>query len=250
MNRFEGKVAVVTGAASGIGRAVTERLTSEGASVYGVDVNSEGLAEVETRIKDAGGTIQVGTHDITSRANCFEAVESAVGSFGRLDVLANVAGIVQFHHTPEMPEEAWRLLHAVNLDAPFFLSQAAIPHLLETSGNIVNIASNAGLMGQAYTAAYCSSKAGLINMTRALAIEYINTGMRVNVVAPGGVATNLTKTVKFPGEIDFELIKRYSGLRGFSDPEEIAAAVAYVASDEAKSVHGSIFSVDGGITAG
>ncbi len=250
MNRFEGKVALITGAASGIGRAVSERLASEGAAIYGVDINAEGLAEAEATIKGAGGKIQVGVHDVTQRANCFEAVEAAVQAHGKLDVLGNIAGIVRFAATTDVSEEDWRLIHAVNLDAPFFLSQAAIPHLLETNGNIVNIASNAGLMGQAYTAAYCSSKAALVNLTRSMAIEHINSGLRVNAIAPGGVATTLTRTVSFPDGLDFELVKRYSGLRGFSEASEIAGAFAYIASDEAKSVHGSIFSIDGGITTG
>ncbi len=250
MNRFEGKVALVTGAASGIGRAVSERLASEGGSVYAVDINAEGLAQTEATIKEAGGKVQVGIHDVTQRANCIEAVDAAVGAFGRLDALGNVAGIVRFAKSTDVTEEEWRLVHAVNLDGPFFLSQAAIPHLIETSGSIVNIASNAGLMGQAYTAAYCSSKAAIINLTRSLAIEYVNTGLRVNAIAPGGVETSLTHSVQFPEGLDFELIKRYTGLRGFCKPEEIAGTFAYLVSDEARNVHGATFSNDGGIMAG
>lgn len=250
MNRFNEKVALITGAASGIGRASAQRIASEGGTIFGIDINSEGLAETESVIKDAGGKIQVANCDVTSRANCFEAVEAAVGAFGRLDVLANVAGIVKFSSVTNISEQDWRLVHAVNLDGPFFMCQAAIPHLIETSGNIVNIASNAGLMGQAYTSAYCSSKGALVNLTKSIAIEYINTGMRCNAIAPGGVTTTLTQTIQFPDDMDYELMKRYVGLRGMSEAHEIASALAYIASDEAKSVHGTIFSIDGGITAG
>lgn len=250
MNRFEGKVALITGVASGIGRAIAERLAREGCTLFGVDINSEGLAQTESVIKNAGGEIQTASCDVTSRANCFEAVDAAVGAFGRLDVLGNVAGIVKFSSVTNCSEEDWRLIHAVNLDGPFFLCQAAIPRLIETEGNIVNIASNAGLMGQAYTSAYCSSKAALINLTRSIAIEYIQSRMRVNAIAPGGVTTSLTDNIQFPEDMDFELMKRYVGLRGMSEAHEIASAFAYLASDEAKSVHGSIFSIDGGITAG
>ena len=250
MTRFNGKVALITGAASGIGRSTCVRLASEGASIFGVDINSEGLAETESIIKEAGGTRQALTADVTARANCFEVVDAAVAAFGKLDVLANVAGIVRFASATNVTEEDWRLIHAVNLDAPFFLSQAAIPHLIESGGNIVNIASNAGLMGQAFTSAYCSSKAALVNLTRALAIEYVKQGIRINAIAPGGTTTSLTQSIEFPADMDFELMQRYVGLRGMSDASEIAAAVAYIASDEAKSVHGSIFSIDNGMMAG
>jgi NAD(P)-dependent dehydrogenase (short-subunit alcohol dehydrogenase family) len=248
--RFTDKVALITGAASGIGRSVCERLASEGAKLFGIDINSDGLAETESIVKESGGTMQSACFDVTERANCFEAVKATVDVFGRLDVLVNVAGIVRFSAATNVSEEDWRLIHAVNLDGPFFLAQASIPHLLETGGNFVNIASNAGLMGQGYTSAYCSSKGALVNLTKSLAMEYVKQGIRINAVAPGGVTTALTLGVKFPEDMDFDLMQRYISPRGMSEATEIASAVAYIASDEAKSVHGSIFSIDNGITAG
>jgi meso-butanediol dehydrogenase/(S,S)-butanediol dehydrogenase/diacetyl reductase len=250
MERFEDKVALITGAASGIGRAVCVRLASEGARVFAMDIDHDGLAGTETLVKDAGGTIQVGDFDVTERAQCFAAVRAAIDAFGGLDVLGNVAGILRFSHSHEMSEEDWNLVHAVNLSGPFFMCQAAIPHLIESGGNIVNIASTASLIGQAYTAAYCSSKGGLTQLTRSLAMEYIKQGIRINAVAPGGTATALVDAVQIPDDMDGGLVKRYTGIRGMSDPEEIAGAVAYIASDEARSVHGAILSVDGGMTAG
>jgi NAD(P)-dependent dehydrogenase (short-subunit alcohol dehydrogenase family) len=250
MERFEDKVALITGAASGIGRAVCVRLASEGARVFAMDIDLDGLAGTETLVKDAGGSIQVGGFDVTERAQCFAAVQAAVDAFGKLDVLANVAGIVRFSHSHEMSEEEWNLVHAVNLSGPFFLCQAAIPHLIESGGNIVNIASTASLIGQAYTAAYCSSKGALVQLTRSLAMEYIKRGIRINAVAPGGTATALVGAVRIPDDMDGDLVKRYTGIRGMSDPDEIASAVAYVASEEARSVHGAILSIDGGMTAG
>ena len=122
-----------------------------------------------------------------------------------------MAGIVRFASATNVTEEDWRLIHAVNLDAPFFLSQAAIPHLIESGGNIVNIASNAGLMGQAFTSAYCSSKAALVNLTRALAIEYVKQGIRINAIAPGGTTTSLTQSIEFPADMDFELMQAIRG---------------------------------------
>lgn len=249
-DRYSDKVALITGAASGIGRSVCERLASEGAKIFGIDINSDGLAETEAIVKEAGGVIQIGTFDVSVRANCFAAVKATVDVFGKLDVLANVAGIVRFSSVTDVSEEDWRLVHAINLDGPFFLSQAAIPHLLETNGNIVNIASNAGLMGQAFTSAYCSSKGALVNLTKAMAAEYVKKSIRINAVAPGGVLTALSTSIKFPEDMDFELMKAYVSPRGMSDASEIAGAVAYIASDDAKSVHGSIFSIDNGITAG
>ena len=248
MRRFEGKVALITGAASGIGRAVCVRLASEGARVFAMDIDHDGLAGTETLVKDAGGTVQVGDFDVTERAQCFAAVQAAVDAFGKLDVLGNVAGIVRFSHSHEMSEEEWNLVHAVNLSGPFFMCQAAIPHLIESGGNIVNVASTASLIGQAYTAAYCSSKGGLTQLTRSLAMEYMKQGIRINAVAPGGTATPLVENVQLPAEIDFALMKRYYGMRGMSQPEEIAAAVAFFASPDADFVTGQVLSVSGGLT--
>ena len=250
MERFEDKVALITGAASGIGRAVCVRLASEGARVFAMDIDRDGLAGTETLVKDAGGSIQVGGFDVTERAQCFAAVQAAVDAFGKLDVLANVAGILRFSHSHEMSEKEWNLVHAVNLSGPFFLCQAAIPHLIESGGNIVNIASTASLIGQAYTAAYCSSKGGLVQLTRSLAMEYIKQGIRINAVAPGGTTTALVAAVEIPDDMDGSLVQRYTGFRAMSDPDEIASAVAYVASEEARSMHGAILSIDGGMTTG
>lgn len=249
MNRFEDKVALVTGAASGMGRATCLRLASEGATVFGIDVDKEGLSALTG---EAGLDVKLltGVYDVSSREQCFNAVNTAVERFGRLDVLANVAGIVRFRNSPEMTEDEWNLVMAINLSGPMFLSQAAIPHLLQTNGNIVNICSNAGLMGQAYTAAYCASKGGLVQLTKSLAMEYMKESIRINAVCPGGTDTAMNKGIDFPENVDWELIDRYSGKRGFAAAEDLAAAIAFVASDDAKAVHGSIFSVDNGIMAG
>jgi meso-butanediol dehydrogenase/(S,S)-butanediol dehydrogenase/diacetyl reductase len=149
-----------------------------------------------------------------------------------------------------MSEEDWNLTIAVNLSGPFFMCQAAIPRLLDTSGNIVNIASNAGLMGQAYTVAYCASKAGVVNLTKALAMEFVKQSIRINCVCPAGTETALTAGVRFPEEIDPQLLGRYSGMRGMTTPDEIAEVFAFVASDSSRSMHGSIVSADQGVTAG
>ena len=139
--RFQGKVALITGAGSGIGRAVAQRLAAEGASVFAHDINGEALEETAQLVRDAGGTIATRVGSIAERDECFATVAAAVAEFGKLDVLGNVAGISRAQHFTEIDEESYRRLFAVNVDGPFFLCQAAVPHLLESSGNIVNIAS-------------------------------------------------------------------------------------------------------------
>jgi NAD(P)-dependent dehydrogenase (short-subunit alcohol dehydrogenase family) len=149
-----------------------------------------------------------------------------------------------------MSEDDYRFMMGVNIDGYVWLSQAAIPHLLETSGSIINIASNAGLMGQAYTVAYCTSKGAVVQFTKALAMEYIKSPIRVNAIAPAGTATALADNVQFPDDADWALAGRYMGMRDMATPDDIAALFAFLASPEARNIHGAILSTDGGVTAG
>ncbi len=174
---------------------------------------------------------------------------TAIARFGRLDVLGNIAGIYLAAHTPDVTRSEYRRVMAVNLDAPFFLAQAAIPHLLETDGNIVNIASNAGLQGVPYSAVYSMSKGGVVQLTRSLAVEYLKTSLRVNAIAPAGTNTNIARSVSFPPDMDPQLAGRMAGLRGMAEPEGVAALFAFLASDEARSITGSIYTLDNGLTA-
>ncbi len=251
--RFDGKVALITGAGSGIGRSVTLRLLEEGARVLGVDIDADRLAETGSLAGVTGapaGSYSGRQVDVGDPASCAGAVAAAVEQFGRLDVLGNVAGIARADNVTDVSVESYRKLMAVNVDACFFLCQAAIPHLLETGGNIVNIASNAGLMGQAYTVVYCMTKGAVVQMTRALAMEFVKTPLRVNAIAPGGTSTNLSAGFQIPHDADFALMQPYMGFRDMSDPSDIAAVFAFVASDEARAIHGAILSADNGITAG
>ncbi len=250
MQRFANKVILVTGAAAGMGRATCLRLASEGASIYGIDVNEAGLADTKQMIVSSGGQMTMAVLDVSCRDQCFDAVANTINDYGRLDVLVNVAGIIRFCHSHEMSEEIWNSIIGINLSGPVFLSQAAIPHLLEVEGNIVNVASAAGIMGQAYTMAYCASKAGLIQATKSMAMEYIKQSIRINVICPGGTDTDMVTGVEFPEGIDFQLLQRYVGVRGVAQAEDIASAIAYMASDEAKMVHGAVLAVDNGALAG
>lgn len=248
--RFTDKVALLTGASSGIGRATAVRLAAEGAQVLGVDVNAEGLDSLAEEVAAAGGTIATLTASIAEHDECVAAVARAVEEFGRLDVLGNIAGVSRAAHFPELPEENYRQMFAVNVDGPYFLSQAALPHLIESRGNIVNIASNAGLMGTAYTVAYSMTKGAIVQLTRSLAMEVQKTKVRVNAIAPGGVVTGLTNSFHIPDGVDIDLMTPYMGFRGMGEPDDIASLFAFVASDDGRNMHGSILSTDTGITCG
>jgi meso-butanediol dehydrogenase / (S,S)-butanediol dehydrogenase / diacetyl reductase len=246
-NRYDGRVAVVTGAASGIGRAVTLRLAREGATVVALDLDAAGLAATRD---DAEGVVLVRACDVSSAEECRAAVEFAVSECGRIDVLGNVAGIARGEHFGQVTETAYRQMMGVNVDGYFFMAQAAIPHLLTTNGVIVNIASNAGLIGQAYTVVYCMTKGAVVQLTKSLAMEYMKQPLRVVAIAPGGVDTGLLRNYQMPADVDFDLVMRYTGARGMAKPDDIANLFAFLASDEARNIHGTVVSSDGGMTAG
>jgi NAD(P)-dependent dehydrogenase (short-subunit alcohol dehydrogenase family) len=149
-----------------------------------------------------------------------------------------------------MTGKDWDKTLAVNLSAPFHLSKAAIPHLLERDGAIVNVTSSAAFIGEAYAAAYCATKAGLNAMTKSMAMEYMHKPIRINAIAPGGMMTNIAANLRMPEGVDYALIKRFSGMRGLVEVDDVAEMIAYLASDAGRGFHGACVTMDRGITAG
>lgn len=245
-----GKVALVTGAASGLGRATATKLAEVGASLCLVDLDEGGLAETGALLSDHVAEILIHPADLSNPAACTAAVAAAVARFERLDALCNIAGLIYLANTPQMPLDQFQRTLDVNLAAPFLLSQAAIPHLLHSHGAIVNVASSAAFIGEAYAAAYCASKWGLVGMTKAMAMEYIKQPIRINAVAPGGMITNIVTNFRPPENCDFELIKRFSPLRGVVEVDDVADMIVLLASDAGRGFHGACVNIDAGITAG
>jgi NAD(P)-dependent dehydrogenase (short-subunit alcohol dehydrogenase family) len=247
---LHGKVALVTGAASGLGRATAFKLAASGASLLLVDINEDALAETTALTGLGADRVATQVTDLSDPAACHAVVAAAVDTFGRLDALCNIAGLIYLANTPDMPVDRLRRTLDVNLTAPFILSQAAIPHLLERSGAIVNVASSASYIGEAYAAAYCASKWGIVGMTKAMAMEFQKKPIRINAVAPGGMVTNIATNFVPPENCDFELLKRFSGMRGTVEVEDVADLIVLLATEAGRGFHGACLSIDAGITAG
>ena len=251
--RYTGRVALVTGSGSGIGRATARRLAAEGASVACLDVATEAIsavaAEINVEAAEAGGRAIALRCDVTDENNVGAVVAEATEELGAITNLCNIAGIGGFAHTPEQSLSGWEKIIAVNLTGTFLMCRAVLPGMLERgSGAIVNTVSTAGVIGQPYSAAYCASKGGVKMLTKALAVEYMARGIRVNGVAPGGVDTPIIHNFGPPADSDWKLIERLMTPIGFAFPHEIAGAFAYLGSREADYVTGAILSIDGAIT--
>jgi NAD(P)-dependent dehydrogenase (short-subunit alcohol dehydrogenase family) len=246
MTSLEGKVALITGTSAGLGAATAKVFAERGASVFGIARDATRMAAVFADVP--GG--RYSSVDVTTPAACRQAVADCVTAFGRLDVLVNVAGFHKMRHTMAVTDEEWERDLAVNLNGPFYLCRAALPHLLEAGGNIVNVASIAGVEGEVYSAGYCAAKHGLVGLTKALAVEFTKEKLRVNVVCPGGMPTAQSTEFEAPENADWDLILRIASPRGFMETADVAKTIAFLASDDAAAVHGAVYRVDNGKGAG
>jgi meso-butanediol dehydrogenase/(S,S)-butanediol dehydrogenase/diacetyl reductase len=245
MERYGGRVALVTGAASGIGRATVVRLVDEGATVVAADIFADGLAVTATQAsRPEAVTTFVG--DVRDRAFGPAAVAAALEVGGRLDTVVNSAGILRFEHSHEVALERWQQILDVNLTGTFLVCQAALPALLDGGGAIVNVASTAALAAHPWAVAYSASKGGVLALTRTLAIEYAKQGLRANAVCPGSIDTPITGAFELPEGADAKLLYRVMSPVGMGDPATVAAAIAYLGSDDATHVNGADLRIDGG----
>lgn len=249
MQRFSDKVVLITGAASGIGRATAERLAAEGATLALSDLNADGLEETAATCRTEGATVTTATANVAKEDDVRSIVSGAVADHGRLDAVVNVAGILQFKHMHDTSLEEFERIISVNLTGTFLVCREAVPHLLETKGNIVNTASTAALAGHPWTISYSASKGGVAALTQTIAVEYGKQGLRANAVAPGSILTPIQQQFDLPEGADPKLVYRIMALDEQRGPEVVASAVAFLASDDGAHVNGTILKVDGGTLA-
>ncbi len=247
---LEGKVAMITGAASGIGLAAAKRLSEVGASVALLDINKNVGRKEESQFQLQGRNARFFRCDVTSSSDCKEVTEAVIQEFNKIDILFNNAGIIRRKNTVDLSEEEWDLVMNVNLKSIYLLSHEVIPHMIENGGGtIINTGSGWGLKGGPEAVAYCAAKGGIVNITRAMAIDHGKQNIRVNCVCPGDVDTPLLQAEAAQlGFDESEFLKdaaeRPLGRIGL--PEDVANAVLYLASEMSSWVSGAILLVDGG----
>ena len=246
--RLAGKVALITGAASGIGKAMARQFAAEGAVVLASDIDEARLARVVSGITDKGGTASGQVTDISDADAAAALVAAALSAHGRLDILCNNAGVLD-NLTPlaDCTDAMWRKVMGVNLEGPFFACRAAIPAMVEQGGgSIVNTASAAGIAGGRGGAAYTASKHALVGLTRNVAWFYGPKGVRCNAIAPGAIATPMAgRLIPHPDGIN-RMKDHFATIPPMGEPAAVADAALFLASDEGRYVNGAVLSVDGG----
>jgi len=245
VNRFENRVALVTGASRGIGEAIARRLASEGATVLAAARSIPSLDRVVAEISSAGGTARAIALDVSESASIDAAVKSALDQNGQIDILVNNAGISEDNLILRMSREAWDRVLSTNLTGAFLLTQAVVKGMVRRRyGRIVNVTSVVGLMGNAGQANYASAKAGLVGLTKSVARELGSRNVTCNAVAPGFIATAMTDRITAEAR---ETLSGQIPLQRLGSPEDVASAVAYLASEEAGYVTGTVLNVSGGL---
>jgi len=254
MGRLEGKVGLITGGAGAIGRATARRFAAEGASVVVADRDETRAEEVAAALRTEGGGQALGLAvDVTSDASVAAMVGQAVAAYGRVDMLFTCAGVLVSGSVTETSLADWERTLAVNLTGPFLASRHVVPVMLANGGgSIVHMSSTAGLVGETSIAAYCASKGGVLMLARQMALDYARQGVRVNVICPGWIDTPFNDpAIDAAGgkEALQPFVDQMVPIGRQGTPEEVADVVAFLASDEARLMTGSIVTVDGGLTA-
>ena len=250
-DRLGGKVAIVVGATSGIGRAVAERFASEGARVVAGSTGESRSDDrpVEEAIRDAGGEATFVECDLRDQASLDAMVEAAVAEFGGLDVVCNSAAVITRGPITETDEADMDFVLDVNLAGPMRLAKAALPALVERNGTLINVSSEAGERGIANLPVYCASKGGLNTLTKQLAVEYGPEGVNVNAISPGTTKTAMNEEVRATDPEWIERRREDIPIGSLNEPEDVAELAVYLASGPAKQVNGAVVNIDGGTTA-